>query len=57
MNPIVSLKLYLSVVIPKGLFGSELWNGLKTKDIIKLENFAVVGLKIGMELLSVSGKV
>lgn len=37
MNPLTSVKLYNAIVIPKALFGAELWNVLTVAQVKKLE--------------------
>ena len=37
LNPISSRVLYNSVVLPKSLYGCELWNNISETDILKLE--------------------
>lgn len=37
LNPITSRQIYNSVVLPKALYGSELWSRLLPNDILSLE--------------------
>jgi hypothetical protein len=37
LHPLTMKKLYLTVVIPKALYGSELWNGLNNTQLAMLE--------------------
>ncbi len=37
LNPITSLKLYKSIVLPRALFGCELWNAICVTNMRKLE--------------------
>ncbi|VDI79669.1 Hypothetical predicted protein [Mytilus galloprovincialis] len=39
LNPLTVCSLYNKIVIPTVLYGCELWNGLKMKDITSLETF------------------
>ncbi|VDI82238.1 Hypothetical predicted protein [Mytilus galloprovincialis] len=39
LNPLTVCSLYNKIVIPSVLYGCELWNGLKMKDITSLETF------------------
>ena len=37
MNPISSMKLYTSVVLPRALFGCEMWSSISRASMLKLE--------------------
>jgi len=38
LNPSISIKVYKTVVIPKALYGSELWSSMTPADLRKLEH-------------------
>jgi len=37
VNPLTSFKIYKSVVLPKALYGCELWDNISNDDLLKLE--------------------
>ena len=37
VNPLTSFKIYRSVVLPKALYGCELWDNISNDDLLKLE--------------------
>ncbi len=37
LNPLTSISIYKSVVIPRALYGSELWTDISQSDIMKIE--------------------
>ena len=38
LNPSISIRVYKTVVIPKALYGSELWSSMTPADLRKLEH-------------------